>query len=511
MEHRVLVGGQSIPLTVQTDKVAVRYREPSPLSARADFASRTGARFEQRLEVPGEKYTIIPVDPASAHGMHEAASTADSGVARAAPVFRYGEMDVLATDRVMLRLANAADPIQSVLSGVRTVETLSRGHGEYVVRLAEDLDPLEVSNMLATRPGVAYAEPDFVNIGTRLQRGALRPQHRSPVTRFSETIFAAMDASTQQQGQYALALISADKAWTVTQGATSVVIAVLDEGVDTTHKDLGPGIVASFDAVDGDTFQEPNPWDGHGTACAGLAAARPSGVGVTGVAPGCKLMALRIAQSAQPAGPWVWSNDQAATAIDWAWQHGAAVLSNSWGGGIPSNRIAGAIERAVTLGRQGKGCVVVAAAGNRPTAVGFPANLPTVIAVSATNEFDEFKTPNSSDGENWWGSSFGPEVGLAAPGVHHLTCDIRGAGGYSKGDYYAAFNGTSSSTPLVAGAAALVISARPDLSAASIRTALLDGADKVGSEPYVDGRNDSFGAGRLNVYAAVQAALAMPT
>jgi len=128
------------------------------------------------------------------------------------------------------------------------------------------------------------------------------------------------------------------------------------------------------------------------------------------------------------------------------------------------------------------------------------------LAVSASNEFDEFKSPTSSDGEGW-GSNFGPEVDLAAPGVHNLTTDISGSGGYTNNNYFDDFNGTSSATPIVAGAAALVLSANPELKEREVRKILKDTADKVGAEPYIDGRNDRFGHGRLNVLAAVQQAL----
>jgi subtilisin-like proprotein convertase family protein len=125
------------------------------------------------------------------------------------------------------------------------------------------------------------------------------------------------------------------------------------------------------------------------------------------------------------------------------------------------------------------------------------------LTVSASNEFDEFKTKTSGDGETWWGSNFGLPVDLAAPGVHNLTTDISGDGGYTANNY-TDFNGTSSATPIVAGAAALLLSAEPDLTELEVRNRLKHTADKVGVQPYQDGRNDQFGSGRLNVFAALQ-------
>jgi len=104
-------------------------------------------------------------------------------------------------------------------------------------------------------------------------------------------------------------------------------------------------------------------------------------------------------------------------------------------------------------GRDGKGAVVLVAAGNGNTTHDFPSNLEDVLSVSASNEFDEPKTPSSRDGETWWGSNFGPKIDVAAPGVHNATTDNAGNKGYNQspgidGNYVDNFNGTSSSTPI---------------------------------------------------------------
>ena len=183
----------------------------------------------------------------------------------------------------------------------------------------------------------------------------------------------------------------------------------------------------------------------------------------------------------------------------------ADVISNSWGG-PPSNPVLNAINRARSQGRGGRGAVVVVAAGNSGGAVMFPANLPDVLAVAASNQFDEAKTWNSSDNETFWASCHGPQIDVAAPGVRNRTTDVTGALGYSTSDYAPAFNGTSSSTPLVAGACALVLSKNPQLTEAQVRHLITVTADKVGQFAYQNGRNDHMGHGRLNVLAAVNTA-----
>jgi subtilisin family serine protease len=538
--------------------VAVRYKEPAPHSARAEHAQGLGAAYENRFEVPNEKFTVFNApNVGPARSIQPNHLSDDNRVARRTPVYTLGKTKVLATDRVLVGLENQQDAIEPLVQKFSTVNIENRGSGEYTIHLAEDVDPLATATQLAQLPGVAYAEPDFVNIGTDTHAGADasresnflvgsptrhptaggNEQRGVPLTiQLSHDMISIADREYRiaispllERGgkaheldgriesglpprefavdpRYAADITLAKQAWEEQAGDPAVRIAILDEGVDTRHPDLGSAVVAAYDSADGDEFQEPNAWDGHGTACAGLAAAIPSHPeGMHGIGGGCSIMAVRIAYSNQPGGPWVTTNSGIAKAIDWSWRKGADVLSNSWGGGAPSNAIIYAFTRAQRHGRDGKGCVLVAAAGNDAGAVSFPAVLDSIIAVSATNEFDEFKTKNSRDGENWWGSNFGPEVSIGAPGVHNFTTDITGNSGYnSGGNYYERFNGTSSATPLVAGACALLISAKPDAHEREIRDAIEQSADKVGNTAYVDGRNDQLGYGRLNVLNALR-------
>lgn len=495
--------GSTVVLHREEGLVGVRFREPARRSTRQAVASQAGVTaFQRRLEVPNEKFTILNLaaPPAQAAAPERAArreSTVDllrksDQVARVTPVFRYGSSQLIATDRILVGLAPGVEvaPLAQAVGG----EVVESTGDEHVIQLAESLDPLAAARQVAALEGVQYAEPDFVNIVPKLAR------------RSSARLPARLDAFDRQQ--YAINITRSVEAWSVVRGRKEIKIAILDEGVDTLHEDLQTAIVGSFDAADNDTFQEPNPWDGHGTACAGLAAATHNGLGVLGVAGGCSLLAVRIAYSERPGGNWITTNLGIARAIDWSWQNGADVLSNSWGGGAPSTRISRAFERARTEGRQGKGCVVVIAAGNENIRVGFPANLPNVVCVAASNEFDEPKTPTSHDGESWWGSCFGPEVTLAAPGVHNYTTDITGVNGYSASpdepNYVPDFNGTSSATPIVAGGAALVLSANADLTEAEVRAILTETADKVGSVIYdAAGHHPRMGFGRINVHAAV--------
>jgi thermitase len=178
------------------------------------------------------------------------------------------------------------------------------------------------------------------------------------------------------------------------------------------------------------------------------------------------------------------------------------VLSNSWGGGPPVDVITAAFSRA--RDRDGKGAVVVVAAGNSQSAISYPGNLNEILTVGASNQCDQRKTMTSKDGEDWWGSNFGVGLDLMAPGVGILTTDISGRRGYSRTLTTPTFNGTSSATPFVAAAAALVLSVRPGLGEEDVRRILVQNTDHIGRGK--TGHTKYLGHGRLNAFAALREA-----
>jgi hypothetical protein len=218
-------------------------------------------------------------------------------------------------------------------------------------------------------------------------------------------------------------------------------------------------------------------------------------------------MPIRIAQGVG-GGFWSTTDAKVADGIRKAVDapRSADVLSNSYGLS-PSTAVTNAFKHAQTNGRGGKGCPIAAAAGtaNTPPVI-YPAKLsPTIpgfLAVSATNEWDQRKSTTSLDGETWWGSSFGPEVDIAAPGVHIYASDIMGAAGYGGGNYVPNFNGTSSATPHVAGLMGLILSVDPDLRSWEVEDIIKLTADDLGP----GGRDQEFGFGRINCRRALEAA-----
>lgn len=519
MAYEYIVKGKVVSLSPNPKLVAVRFREPSDTAQRRVVIERTSevGSFESRLEVPKEQFTVVPV--AEIEGAAESAVTdaafralnAEPDVERVSPVFNVESRQVVAPSRLMVGFkADATEKAAEIVAseGGAIVKTMGNGN-EYKVELPPNTDPFDVADRFRKHAEVEYAEPDFVMLGSHLARANADAQVSLP-DEFA--LGAASPTDPFHTFKYAARKTQAELAWQRIDGSPSIKIAILDDGVDLQHPDLLDVIEDSFDALTGHSNQNPNHWDSHGTACAGLAGAVPrNGLGIRGMGNGCKLLAVRIAASPGPGEDWACTESNVVEGIDWAWMSGADVLSNSWGGGLASNAIINALERARQQGRFGKGCVVVVAAGNDSGAVSFPANEPGVLTVSASNHDDEPKTRASSDNETWWGSNFGPEVDLAAPGVLNFTTDITGAagsnpGGDLDGNYLKNFNGTSSAAPIVAGIAGLVLSVNPALTETQVRLLLTQTADKVGQVVYTNGHNEHMGQGRVNALKAVQAA-----
>ena len=326
--------------------------------------------------------------------------------------------------------------------------------------------------------------------------------------------------------QWHLSKINAPSAWGITSGS-GIKIAVLDEGIELNHPDLVNNLSPlSFDATNGTS---PSAVSGpHGTACAGIAVSTSNnGLGGSGVAPESELMSISIVFN-------ISSLMKFADGINWAWQNGADVISNSWiAGATPVGVIEDAIFNANTQGRGGLGTVVVFATGNFNAGVNYPASTSqNILAVGATSPCDERKNPNSCDGETNWGSNFGVTLDVVAPGVLMSTTDLQGdvqnpvncfgPGDYNPNfdcpsnidypnyNYTKFFNGTSSATPVVAGVAALVLAANPALSAAQAIDVVEQSSQKVGAYSYnsVSDRpngtwNDEMGYGQVDAYQAV--------
>jgi len=376
-------------------------------------------------------------------------------------------------------------------------------------------DLIEIANSLAQRDGdIVLATPNFVSEFRRSAPPAI------PLAQWH------LANSAQFPGQIAGEDVRAAQAWQIAMGSPAIIVAVLDDGVDIDHPALLDRIWHNPDATSPDRFgrdfflettdpghfdphpkvfaspfDDPTTNDIHGTPCAGLVAALAPDGRAFGVAAGCRILPVKIFHASELA-----SDEKVGNAI--AHAAGIAdVLSCSWTG-PETALISNAIEAAVATGRGGKGCAVFCAAGNDGApAVGFPANVNRAIAVGASTD----------QGMSATFSNFGPEVSLVAPsngGIAAVfTTDVsmtgRGfnlgadANGGADGLYTNAFGGTSASAPMAAGAAAVVLSQQPALTAAQLKLLLEQTADKIGGNFDANGHSDVFGFGRVNLFSAL--------
>ena len=311
--------------------------------------------------------------------------------------------------------------------------------------------------------------------------------------------------NTGQTGGTAGADIRAEQAWGVTTGSRSVVVAVIDSGIDYTHPDLAANIYANTGEIPGNGLDDDhngfvddirgwdfanhdnNPFDdlGHGTHVAGtIGAMGNNAVGVSGVNWTVTLMPVKFL-GADGSG----SIANATAAVEYATAAGVDIMSNSWGGGGFSQALLDAITAASDAG-----ILFVAAAGNDgsnndifPT---YPSgyNVPGIVAVAATDSNDNLAVF----------SNYGSQtVDLGAPGVSILST-LPGGG-------YGVYSGTSMATPHVSGAAALIRALAPDLGVLALKQRLLDSADRI---PALAGRTVS--GGRLNAFLPIATRESIP-
>lgn len=268
-------------------------------------------------------------------------------------------------------------------------------------------------------------------------------------------------------------------AHTISKGK-DVVVAVVDSGVEATHPDLQGRVLAGRGygpSAPPDGRRDTDTGEGHGTIIAGTIAGRGD-LGensALGIAPLADILPVAVASGG--------TDQQTADGIRWAADHDADVMNLSFAGSTPSQVIVDAVEYALS-----KNVVVVAGAGNveeTGAAVGWPANVPGVIAVTGTTR----------QGEPWQGSSRGPQAVLAAPAVQIIGPAPRSA----SSNTYLVADGTSFSTAIVSGVAALVMAKYPQMNAASVVNRLIRTAKDQGAP----GRDPRYGFGVVDPVGAL--------
>lgn len=299
--------------------------------------------------------------------------------------------------------------------------------------------------------------------------------------------------------QWGMTKIEGPAAWDISHGAASVIIAVVDTGVDLDHPDLANKLWVNSDEIPGNGFDDdhngyiddvngydfynfdafPDDDHSHGSHVAGIAAASTNnGTGVAGVSWGARIMPLKVL-SAGGSG----TTADVAEAIYYAVDNGAKVINLSLGAaGTSWPCYWPDVENAFQYADSHGVLLVVASGNDGKYGVSCPAAYDQAMAVGSTT---------SSDTLSYF-SNYGPRLEVVAPGSGIYST-------WSNGSY-GTKSGTSMATPHVAGLSALVWGMDPGMTANQVRELIKSSADDLGSA----GVDDYFGYGRINAYRAMQ-------
>ncbi|WP_430814663.1 S8 family serine peptidase [Carboxylicivirga sp. RSCT41] len=418
----------------------------------------------------------------------------DEGAYELLPAFKIGDKQAWFTKRVCIRLKDGIfyDDISEILEiyDARYIKNITNDD-TYLIKVEDVKNQLPLIQELHDMGVLKWGEPDFK---VELVRSTNDPMYNDS--------WHLNNTGGSVDGKALVADIDVDapEAWAITTGNSSVVVAVIDDGVEA-HEDM-PALLPGYTPVDGGDGTPSSSGDGHGQQVAGLISAQHNDIGAAGIAPGASTFSVNIFAPNT-------TNADVAEGIVWAVDNGADILSNSWGFGSCTYDVAAitdAFSYAATNGRGGRGCISLVASGNDfQTCVSYPANLPTVTAVGGI----------SGDGERSMYSNYGPALDIAAPsdddwvkqgrnwystGTHGLrTIDRMGSNGWYSGNYSEAMGGTSGATPQVSAVAALILSVNGNLTKSEVENILYTTATDMGDA-------NQYGAGIVNAYGAVVAA-----
>ena len=414
----------------------------------------------------------------------------DPTIAFASPVFLglYGG-PVIITPDVLVQFDPAVTPSDAEQTladlGVGVVQEQGFGGMDNAYRVRSlsrsGFDALDAANRLAQRDDVIFAEPDVIFKG----RSAQAPPN--------DALFP-LQWGLENTGQYsgiAGVDMQALDAWDLEEGDNSVIVVIIDNGVQQDHPDINQRGGDDFTTDNG--FGGPmNSCDRHGTAVAGCVSAhKNNAIGVAGVAPGVRIASARcMIADTDCSGSWTSQASWTVSALNWATAIGARVTNNSNGYGFVSSAIHSKYQST-----RGDGMVHFASSMNEGSStIGYPASITTVNAVGSID----------SDGDRSSFSNYGVGLAYMAPGRNIQTTDRTGTAGYTSDDYHL-ISGTSFASPYAAGVAALAISATPSLSAIEIEAILSDTALDLGDPGY----DTIYGNGLVQARDAVIEALSM--
>jgi len=382
-----------------------------------------------------------------------------------APYFKSETVDKIGLSNYFYVKLKTQDDFNILMKVVAQHKVELIGHNQYLplwftLSVTPDSpNALEMANTFYETGLFACAEPDLMTddrpLDMRINDNNLTPNDPLYTNQWHLN-------NTGQFGGIAGFDINAEAAWDLETGNSNIVTAIIDHGFEMDHPDLIDNTFGT--GYDTESNTTPAKVLGrHGTPCSGIIAAKANNnTGVSGVAFNSSIMSISNSLLGHPN-----SRQRRADGINWAVANGADIISNSWGSGVEYTVIDDAIANAVTNGRNGLGTIVIFASGN----------------------------------DN--------------PGVGIQTTDRQGAEGYNGTDYIY-FNGTSSACPIVAGVAALVLSANPSLTGQEVKDLLMNTAQKTRADSYqydsIPTRpngtwNNRMGHGLVDAHAALLSAL----
>ncbi|XXT16918.1 S8 family serine peptidase [Sorangium sp. So ce429] len=366
-------------------------------------------------------------------------------------------------------------------AGVEVVRPLMPSIGLWLVKDTSGGDGLDLAERLQGAARPAFLREAIPDLHVRLvARGA-------PYT----------PNDPRLPGQWYFDDLRMEEAWGRTRGDASTSIVVVDTGCDLDHPDLAAKMDPGRDVIDGDddpTYKPGEDGVSHGTACAGLVAAdTDNGVGIAGGCPACRVRCVRLLDD-EPR-----PISQSVDAFEFALQVNASVVSNSWGYAEPMpvpRVVEDAINQLFDAGRDGKGALVLFAAGNDDREINDDElqAVRGVLTVGAVNHLEE-QTSFTNRGSS---------IDLVAP-TGTLSTDIAGREGDSTTDYTSLFGGTSSACPVAAGVAGLLVSAAPERTASELYDIMIRTARPAPyAVPDESGHDPIFGHGIIDPVAALR-------
>jgi hypothetical protein len=385
----------------------------------------------------------------------------------------------------------------------------------YRMKITDSTSVPDMVSRLKSDPSIRFADPNYIS---QLAEAPYWPN--DPLWEGSD---AGSDPRDSIFDQWGPAKIGADLVWNESKGSSGVIVAIIDTGIRFDHEDLNSNLWINQDEIpDNGIDDDANGWIDdtwgwdcalnnndpgdqgywgtyHGSGCAGVVAAvQDNLIGCTGVAPGVKLMALRIDF------PDAIYDSSVVEAVEYARVNGAAICSMSFGGPNFSDIQNAEFEDAYD---NGNGLIPIAAAGNEnSTTCRYPSQYDSVMCVGATIPFSVSGTPADEQriisGDSlgyFWGSCYGETLDVMGFGERYITTDGAAANTYfdGAGDHF--FNGTSCATPMCAGVMALIKSYFPEKNASWCWDRLCQTADDL----YAVGKDTDSGYGRANALRAV--------